>query len=309
MGQNFTYKKVDDNSRVTEEISKHVCLGDGMDPKQIFYPTWRSPNQKKFMSPDGFVHRLRTKFSGEYDKQAWDIPQNNIFMCKYQGGYSETGDISRKRNSEAEISEKCYNSTNPVDPWKYRLEKSTTWRTHLAQKSLNKIINPTKTYKNLKDDNELNELSITPNMQNDALSSKKTLIIKNPIPGTTKASRMPLLKSYNPREETANSQRSIKLYKKSLENHYFEFNSHPMKTVISEKAENDMKNLSISSINILKSQLSTRHWTSEFNSNIDVESQFKQMKDMKKPIENLHQRYNVISASSPIYRTDRKSVV
>eukprot|EP00826_Nyctotherus_ovalis_P002679 TRINITY_DN10540_c0_g2_i1.p1 TRINITY_DN10540_c0_g2~~TRINITY_DN10540_c0_g2_i1.p1 ORF type:complete len:415 (-),score=92.83 TRINITY_DN10540_c0_g2_i1:73-1317(-) len=267
-----SYKKCDENNRVNSAIEDHPFLGETVDSRLITNPVWRHPNVKKFMSTDGFATRLRTQFKGKFDDQAWNVHKNFAFQCKYKGGFEETGDLNRKRDKSRELSPQTFNAVNPEDTWKNRLNTSISLRTHKAEKAMREAAG-----------DGLNE-------------SKKESFGRLRLPGMSSLSRVQALSSQ--KTPPASAKEDAKLYKKSLENHYFEYNSHPMKTEVAEREEAATKNLSISSARIFKGQLTTKHWTSDFNKEIDAAFELRQLNRIKTPLENFFPKDGLLSKSS-----------
>jgi hypothetical protein len=289
-----SYKKCDENSRVNEAISEHPFLGETTDSRLITNPIWRHPNTKKFMSTNGFVTRLRTQFKGKFNDQAWSIHKNFAFLNKYKGGFEETGDLNRKRNKSREVSPKDFSAVNPEDTWKNRLNTSISLRTYKAEETIREVARENGIF-----------IHDTDTKSNRMLSKKGSFGESNEllkVPGTS--SMMPSLTARTQNKmslttsKSPSSRDNIKLYKKSLENHYFEYNSHPMKTIVSERKEAETKNMSISSARIFKGQLTSKHWTSDFNKCIDAAFELRQLDRIKTPLENFYPRNNLLSKLS-----------
>ena len=55
-----------------------------------------------YLTQEGFNTRLRTSFSGK-DEAAWNCIDTVKMNGEYQGGYSITGDLSRKPNTTKNV--------------------------------------------------------------------------------------------------------------------------------------------------------------------------------------------------------------
>ena len=132
-------KRSNENSRICTTIQNNNMLGDVTDLKMIINPNWRESDKQKSMTRNGFKVRLKTQFKGQYDQQAWNTFNDYSNVNKYTGGYSEIGDISRKRDKTKEASPRCFTPMNPPDTWKNRLNTSNSLRTYAAEKVIKDI--------------------------------------------------------------------------------------------------------------------------------------------------------------------------
>ncbi len=140
--------------------------------------------------------------------------------------------------------------------------------------------------------------SVTPREPAEQLETKRTQKAGSPRASSGENVVLP-----SPSMATGHCKESHKLYKKSLENYYFEYNSHPMKTVREEREQNKWRQMSMSSTQIMREQMSCRHWTSDFNSNIgNVEAHLREMFRVKTPLENLTPKEDLHKLSATTLR-------
>jgi len=360
------YKDVDENSRVQKAIGDAKFLGDPIDGYRVAEPIWRPIDKTKYMNKKGFVTRLRTTFSGKYDAQVWETVKLSSCPNEFKGGFSEIGEVTRKREKEKEISTRCFSAANPVDTWKNRLNTSCSWRTHAAESVLKEIREEamqksimqktTRTFEreikkakegiesrgsnNVSEQQEIKEETKEEQKMPEIKAEDQNLAVPLPVtklempkvnlisaensPGSpvtpenesspAEGSRAsyhekssphaspkvsPRLSANHPvvivKEGTlsAMSKTRPKFYKKSLDKHYADFNVHPMKSVVSERDLQCLKNLSASSARIFQAQQTFKHWTSGFKSRLEnIPEQIKQLRRVKTPLENLIPRQN-----------------
>jgi len=247
------------------------------------------------MSTNGFVTRLRTQFKGKSDDQAWDVHKNFAFLNKYKGGFEETGDLNRKKNKNREVSPKNFSAVNPEDTWKNKLNTSISLRTYKAEEAMREVTRESAPfmYENSTKSNQMLSKKESFCGSNELLKARGTSSIAMPSLTARTQHKMSLISNKSPSPKD-----NIKLYKKSLENRYFEDNSHPMKTVVAGREEAEIKNMTLSSVRIFKDQLSTKHWTSNFNKDIDAAFELKQLNKIKAPLENFYLRNDLLSKAS-----------
>ena len=322
----YHYKDTNESARVDLAIKQCPMLGEaGVDISKS--AQCRKDDKSKYINGKDFATRLRSQFGGKFDKQVWKSIENGLFACGYNGGHEETGDLSRRRDKRKEMSVKEFNATNPSDPWKQGLNTSNSWRTHTAQKMIQGIederLAMEKAYCKIVTKDEANqdepvptssEQPISEAMIDSGLSSipekNESSIVPNnpailasqlkPFLATSKSDTRfrnstlitPMLQIRARTHENAafnsglhNKQR---IYKKSLEQYYFESGIHPMKTA--DRAAQSLKSLSISSARILKDQISFKHWTSDLNMPLEsMEAQMREIKKVKTPLDNIVQ--------------------
>jgi len=319
IGDHMTYKEVNEIKRVQDSVNEIKVCGEPIDPKQLTQPEWRQANRARFLTKKGFDLRLRTKFAGKFDRQVWKTREEYALGCEYKGGYEETGNICRGREKNKEVARKCFDSASPRDTWYDRLNQSTSIRKYISDKVLEQIeankqrlhsmidipTSPTKvidgtnenlfregTTSSIPDYERIDEKK--EEHDHDEKCHKRAVTSTNP--GGLKPEELrsvktgyfrPLLaKKYSiPRPET-------KVYKKSLENHYFVNNASPAKDALNKRSELQWTHLNLSSTHIIKQQLTNDHWTSEFNGGMqEVIQKLKEDRNIKTPAENFKSKF------------------
>ena len=200
-------KNKTDNERIINEINKNNCSFEPIEAPEN--PEFRSVDKTKFLTKKGFNLRMKTCFGGTLDSQAWKCIEEYPLRENYKGGFNETGNFERKRDKNKELS-KDFNATNPKDIWDKRLKKSMSIRSYKSNNAINKIKTIIKKkdnedkYKKIQDVFNSEEKNMTLYTWFKLHPAEKT--IENP--------------SCNRNAKTTLPATRMKLYKKSLEQHY-----------------------------------------------------------------------------------------
>ena len=223
IGGHMLYNYHNAKQNIVESINNHPIDQSPINSERIFNPKWRNPNSFKFMTKKGFNTKIKSFSATE---TAWNKIENDGFKEKFDGGYHITGNLTRKRTKSKEVSKDDFKPIMPSDKIFYqRKMTSNSLRTLTAQKATTETNKPIYTSINIRELMEDSEIGV---------SAKETPILLK------KSSSM----CHSPSQET-----DKKLYKKTLENYYFENNCSPNKEIVQMKMRHD-KQLTLSLIHI-----------------------------------------------------------
>ena len=203
---------MNESERVQNEINKNNCEFEPLEIKVV--SEFRNNDKKKYLTSKGFSLRLRTKFN---NIQAWKCVEQYPLREEYKGGFEETGVISRKRNKEKELSSD-FILTAPGDIWKNLRNKSITLRAHANNKALMEMKQRFDERDEYEDNIEYKKRAVTQDQSIRVIPKEETLYSwfhNHPItPAKISQNSMRNVMSAVPKYR-------VKLYKKSLETHYF----------------------------------------------------------------------------------------
>lgn len=131
------YKEVADNERVMQSISRTEYVSEPVNTKMLANPEFRTVENMPNGKPQ-FNIRLRQKFGGRLDEQAWKTFDECPLREEYKGGFEETGNLDRKRDKKKEQN-KSANVADRANAMKKRLTQSTSIRQFASQNAINEI--------------------------------------------------------------------------------------------------------------------------------------------------------------------------
>jgi len=178
---------------------------------------------------------------------------------EYLGGYSNTGNISRKRSQEKEVSTKYFTSIIPTDVTFYKRAVTSnslrTFKSNMVINNSNAKYNTSSPKKSIANDNQILEHSQSTNnfkikkihRSNDIMT--KTIGVK--------------MYTMSPEEKMVAIKRDKKTYKKSLDTHYFTTNQSPGKKVTENIINRNkyFENTSPSSKKIIRKHIESSNWS------------------------------------------------
>ena len=229
---------------------------------------FRIIDKNKFLTKKGFNSYLRKNFNGTHDKQAWECIKEYSLGDEYKGGLEEVSKLGHNRNKQKEIGPE-FISTNPRDTWKNRVIQSNSLRNQMSNTMIKKFEKEPKqrmkTYSNEKNEENNNELPYTE-------PTLYSWFINHP------ANQVKPITACPRNIQTVSCKHRIRLYKKSLESHYFESGTSFVKEINNEKQ--------IKEINKTSRKHSSQ-WTTEFNESIsEINRKHSMERNIKTPATN-----------------------